>query len=150
VEAKFNYNQPIIVVGCVIEENGKYLLVRESRGPAEGLWNFPSGTLDVGETLIDGAARETLEESGYSVEIEHLLGVYQPKRDGVGFVFLFVGKNTKISEKYSHDISEVRWFTGEEIGEMDGLTLRSRRWKNAIQDYEEGKLYSLDILKEIR
>lgn len=58
-----------IVAGCVLEQNGKYLLVQEKKASAYGLWNLPGGRMDVGETFEEAAIREVAEETGYKVEI---------------------------------------------------------------------------------
>jgi len=52
--------QPFVVVGSIIERNKKFLLVQEG-----GKWNQPMGWLELREDIIDGAKRETEEETGY-------------------------------------------------------------------------------------
>jgi 8-oxo-dGTP pyrophosphatase MutT (NUDIX family) len=56
--------------------NGRLLLVEE-RARGELVLNQPAGHLEAGESLIEAAARETLEESGWEVAITHLVGVYR-------------------------------------------------------------------------
>ena len=56
--------KPSTTVAAVIEQNGKYLLVEEKQEPDSGLFlNQPAGHLDPGESLLQGAIRETLEET---------------------------------------------------------------------------------------
>lgn len=57
-----------VVVGVVVEKDGKYLLVQEAKASCRGKWNLPAGHLDPGETIIDGAKREAKEETGSIVE----------------------------------------------------------------------------------
>jgi ADP-ribose pyrophosphatase YjhB (NUDIX family) len=66
-----HYKNPIIVVGCVAEQNGKILLCRRAIEPRHGFWTVPAGFLELRETLAAGAARETLEEACASVDIGH-------------------------------------------------------------------------------
>ena len=66
----------LIVVGTMTEKDGKILLVQEKQPAAYKLWNTPAGWLDKGESLVDGAKRETKEETGYEVQVNGLLGIY--------------------------------------------------------------------------
>ena len=67
-----HYQNPRIVVGCVPERDGKILLCRRSIEPRRGYWTMAAGYLELGETLDQGAARETLEEACANVRIGHL------------------------------------------------------------------------------
>lgn len=58
-----------VIVGTVIEKDGKYLLVQEAQEKCRGKWNLPAGHLDPGETMVDGAKREAKEETGCDVEL---------------------------------------------------------------------------------
>ena len=67
-----HYQNPLIVVGCVAERNGKVLLCKRSIEPRYGFWTVPGGFMELGETMAGGAARETLEEACATVELSHL------------------------------------------------------------------------------
>ena len=67
-----HYQNPLIVVGCVTEQDGKILLCKRSIEPRYGYWTLPAGFMELGETLEQGAARETKEEACASVEIGRL------------------------------------------------------------------------------
>jgi len=66
-----HYQNPLIVVGCVAEQDGKVLLCRRAIEPRHGFWTVPAGFMELGETLAGGAARETLEEACAKVDIGH-------------------------------------------------------------------------------
>lgn len=66
---RIHYENPVVVVGCVVERGDEVLLCRRAIEPARGRWTLPSGYLELGEGLIEGARRETLEEAGADVEI---------------------------------------------------------------------------------
>ena len=67
-----HYQNPNIVVGCVPEQDGQILLCRRAIEPRHGFWTLPAGFMELGETLAEGAARETLEEACAKVRIERL------------------------------------------------------------------------------
>lgn len=58
-----------MVVGCLVEHEGKVLLCKRNIQPSHGLWTLPAGYLEVGESAAEGAMRETWEEAGASVEV---------------------------------------------------------------------------------
>ncbi|HUV55068.1 MAG TPA: NUDIX hydrolase [Candidatus Krumholzibacteriaceae bacterium] len=67
--------RPIVGVGVLIEEDGRYLLVKRAAEPDAGLWSIPGGLIEVGEKAADAAVREALEETGLSVEIMNRVDV---------------------------------------------------------------------------
>jgi len=70
-----HYENPRVVVGCVPEHAGRILLCRRAIEPRRGYWTVPAGFLENGETLEDGAARESWEEALAKVQIGTLLAV---------------------------------------------------------------------------
>lgn len=67
-----HYVNPKIVVGCIPERDGKILLCKRAIEPRYGYWTVPAGFMELGESLAQGAARETREEACAEVEIGHL------------------------------------------------------------------------------
>jgi ADP-ribose pyrophosphatase YjhB (NUDIX family) len=63
-----HYQNPRVIVCCVVHCSDSVLMCRRAIEPAQGQWNLPSGFLECGETLEEGAARETFEETGVSVD----------------------------------------------------------------------------------
>ncbi|ESQ52925.1 hypothetical protein EUTSA_v10017043mg [Eutrema salsugineum] len=66
---KIAYQNPKMVVGCLIEHEEKVLLCKRNIQPSHGLWTLPAGYLEVGESAAEGAMRETWEEAGATVEV---------------------------------------------------------------------------------
>lgn len=59
----------------VLNEAGEILVVCNRRPWGEDAWGLPGGTCEAGETLAEGARRETLEETGLEVEVGRVLAV---------------------------------------------------------------------------
>jgi len=53
----------------VVIENGRALLIKRGSEPLLGQWSIPGGTLELGESLQEGVARELLEETGLEVRV---------------------------------------------------------------------------------
>jgi ADP-ribose pyrophosphatase YjhB (NUDIX family) len=70
-----HYKNPLLVLGCVPEWQGKILLCRRAIEPRLGFWTVPAGFMENGETLQAAAARECYEEAQAKVEIGSLLAV---------------------------------------------------------------------------
>jgi ADP-ribose pyrophosphatase YjhB (NUDIX family) len=71
-----HYQNPRMVVGCIVEWDDRVLLCRRAIEPRHGLWTVPAGYLEKGETIEQGAERETLEEANARIEIGPLYAVY--------------------------------------------------------------------------
>ena len=68
--------RPIVGVGAVIVEAGRVLLVKRRFEPLSGRWSLPGGTLELGETLETGIAREMREETGLEIEVGPVIEVF--------------------------------------------------------------------------
>jgi ADP-ribose pyrophosphatase YjhB (NUDIX family) len=66
---KIHYENPRIVAGCVVTSGDSILLCKRAIEPRSGFWTVPAGFMENGETLLEAAARETLEEALAHVEI---------------------------------------------------------------------------------
>jgi ADP-ribose pyrophosphatase YjhB (NUDIX family) len=67
-----HYQNPKIVVGCLPVWEDRVLMCRRAIEPRHGLWTLPAGFLENGETVVAGAARETLEEANARVNVGEL------------------------------------------------------------------------------
>ena len=68
--------RPVVGVGGVIIDNGRALLIRRGSEPLRGEWSIPGGTLELGESLKEGVARELREETGLEVRVLELIEVF--------------------------------------------------------------------------
>ena len=129
-----NFTCTFGVAGALIENDRKILLVLESKGPDAGKWNHPAGLLEIGEHPVSGVQREVEEETGFAFSPSAVLGLYsfvRPKQESSGvpvrhpLKIIFLGTlSVNPVRKLADDISEIQWFSPEEIYAMDSATLR--------------------------
>jgi len=70
-----HYHNPRIITGCLATHEGAVLLCRRAIEPRKGFWTLPCGFLESGETIAEGAMRETREEACARVELQALYGI---------------------------------------------------------------------------
>ncbi len=120
-----HYENPLNVVGTVPYLGDKVLLCKRNIEPRWGKWTLPAGFMELGETTIEGAARETDEEAGAQVQMQDLLTVISVPR--VGQVHLFYLARL-LSDRFEpgHETIEARLFTEDEIP-WDEIAFRTVR-----------------------
>jgi 8-oxo-dGTP diphosphatase len=69
--------KPIVGVGGVVIEERRALLIRRGSEPLLGQWSIPGGTLELGETLVQGTERELMEETGLAVRVLDLIEIFE-------------------------------------------------------------------------
>jgi ADP-ribose pyrophosphatase len=116
---------PRVGVGAITLQNGKVLLVKRGIEPAYGLWAIPGGTLKLGETLQECAARELLEETGITIKVGACVYVFDLlERDDKGkikfhFVVVdFAADYISGEPKGADDALEARWLSPEELSNL--------------------------------
>jgi ADP-ribose pyrophosphatase YjhB (NUDIX family) len=77
-----HYQNPLVVVGTVPHWGDKVLLCKRNIEPRWGKWTLPAGFMELGETLAEGAQRETVEEAGARIELQDLFTVLNVVRVG--------------------------------------------------------------------
>ncbi|WP_428423950.1 NUDIX hydrolase [Methylibium sp.] len=77
-----HYENPLNVVGTLPVWGEQVLLCRRAIEPRHGLWTLPAGFMELGETLEQGALRETDEEAGARVTLQGLFSVLNVVRVG--------------------------------------------------------------------
>jgi 8-oxo-dGTP diphosphatase len=68
--------RPVVGVGGVVIVDGRALLIRRGSEPLRGQWSLPGGSLELGESLRQGVARELQEETGLTVRVGELIEVF--------------------------------------------------------------------------
>src|ERR1035437_7719041 len=72
----FYVNPRLVVTTLPITERGEVMLIRRGIAPGYNTWAQPGGFLEIDETVIEAAIRETLEETGLRVEPIRIVGIY--------------------------------------------------------------------------
>jgi len=108
------YENPKMVVGCVIEHDEKILLCRRAIEPRYNFWTVPAGFMELGETLAEAAARETYEEACARVELGSMLAVVDVVQAGQAHIFF---RGTLADGQYGvgEESLDTQLFTPEEI-----------------------------------
>ena len=102
-------------VACAIPwgDEGRIWLLRRGFDPGSGLWTFPGGFVDLGESVEQAAHREVHEELAIEIELGPLLGVYSRSDDRVA---LIVFEARALDEpRVTPEATEVRSFSPEEL-----------------------------------
>jgi NADH pyrophosphatase NudC (nudix superfamily) len=139
---------PHVTVATIIEKDHKFLMVEEDLH-GKKLLNQPAGHLDQGETLVQAAIRETLEESAWQVEITHLVEFSQwtsPNSDTHFLRACFAGIPIKHFPNQALDDGIIRalWMSRDEVAD-NVQRLRSPLVLHHIDHYIAGKKFDLDF-----
>lgn len=118
--------RPEVCVGAVVVDDGRLLLVRRGRGPAQGSWSVPGGRVEPGETLAEAVVRELREETALEGVCGELLGWVERIDDEHHFVILDFRVDVLDPGEpvVGDDAAEARWVPLHDVAEMalvDGL-----------------------------
>lgn len=138
----------MVIVGGVIEKDGKYLLVQENHGKVKGKWNYPSGHLETGELLMEGAKCEIREECGFEVELTGIcqIGTHRFPTEPFAMVIFsteIIGGEVEID---SVEIMDAKWFSYEELLEMKSELRNSDRVLAAIEHVRKGLVVPMELV----
>lgn len=140
-----------VIVGGVIEKDGKFLLVQEAKEKCRGKWNIPAGHLRTNESIIDGVKREVQEETGCDIELTGVLQIGNiVLKDDIIITVIFSTRLLKENIKYDkNEILDVKWFTYEELLNMKDELREYNLIINSISTLIENKVADIDLVKII-
>lgn len=111
---RIHYINPKVVAAVLPVRAGRVLLLRRAFEPRARTWVFPGGFVEWGETTEQAAAREAREETGVSVEIGPVLGVYNRVGPGVVIV-VYHGQTDGANAAPGREALELAWFTPAQL-----------------------------------
>ena len=142
--------KPHLTVATVVCKADKFLMVRE-RSNGQLVYNQPAGHVEAGESIVDAAVRETLEETAWEVEVTDYLGIYQhtSAENGISYA-----RHCFIAAPVAHrsdlildaDIEAALWLDRAEIENLQEQ-LRSPMVLRAIEDFSLGIRFPLTVFR---
>ena len=129
-----------------IDDAGRVLLQRRRD---TGQWAIPMGKQELGETVAQCAVRETAEETGVTVEVTGLLGIYSDPGHIVAYTdgevrqeyeIILLGRPVSGQPAANDEASAAGWFT---VAELDGLDIHPTQWRQ-LRDWIDGTSPRID------
>ena len=143
-----------LTTACVVFNEDRYLLVEE-KDKVTGcmVLNQPAGHLEPGESIIEGAIRETLEETGYLVSPTGFIsmGLYSPPERPMTYL-----RVTLLAEIVEHDpsatldsdIYAIHWLNYDQLCAQSDK-LRSPMVLDAVKRHRAGEIHSLNLIATV-
>ncbi|HTH96827.1 MAG TPA: NUDIX hydrolase [Stellaceae bacterium] len=98
------FDRPRVGILAVVPRDGRFVLVERAKAPAQGMWGFPGGSQELGETVMEAAIRELAEETGIRAGDPQILTVLDSiHRDEAGVPTIH----------YTLVAVQLRWLEGE-------------------------------------
>jgi ADP-ribose pyrophosphatase YjhB (NUDIX family) len=143
---------PHITVASIIQKDNKYLFVEEFV-KNRVVTNQPAGHLEENETLEEACVRETLEETAYIVEVDHLIGIYQERSKNsldmwLRFCFKCSIKNEYKDRELDKNIIRKIWLSKKELLIPERI-LRSNMVLKCIDDHEKNKKFPKEVISNL-
>ena len=115
-------SRPQLAVSAAIFREGRILLVRRARSPAKGVYTFPGGRVEFGESLHAAVQREVREETALAIEIVHLAGCREvlPAASGGGlFVIMsFAARWVAGEPVLNEELDDFKWLDPDALGDL--------------------------------
>jgi 8-oxo-dGTP diphosphatase len=109
-----NQRHSVSVAAAIVDEQGRVLGIQRRDN---GHWEPPGGVLELDETIEDGLRREVMEETGLSIEIEDLSGIYKNMNRGI-VALVFKCRPTGAKPVHTAEAATFRWLEPHEIHDL--------------------------------
>lgn len=144
--------QPDVTVATVVIRDGRLLIVEEEVGGRRVL-NQPAGHLEPDETILAAARRETLEESGWEVQLTGFIGAYQWRAPETGRSYLrlaFCAEALRHHPERPLDTGIVRalWLSPSELAERRAMHRSPLVWR-VVEDHLAGRRLPLEAVNAL-
>ena len=128
-----NREYPVHIVavgGFVTNAQGQVLLIKS---PRYGDWEFPGGQVEESETLTHALEREVFEETGITVRVKSLVGIYSNTRDPSIVMMDFICEYVEEEPRISSESSQVEWVNRDEVLSKIKRDAIYRRMKDMLE-----------------
>ena len=139
--------QPTSTSCASILHRGRLLLIKRASDPGKGNWSFPGGRIELGETVLEAARREVLEETGIEIEPLEIFQVYDwVTRDDTGrilfhYIVHYVRARYVSGEpRAQDDATDVLWATRAELADLSMHPFARETAVRLLQDAESSLL----------
>jgi len=148
--------QPDVTVATVVVDGGRLLVVEETVGGRLVL-NQPAGHLEPDESLMDAALRETLEETGWTVQLTAFIGAYQwkapdvdgrPGRHYLRFAFAAAPVSHDASRPLDQGVAQAIWMSPTELHAAHARHRSPLVWR-VTEDYLAGRRHPLELTQHV-
>lgn len=144
--------QPDVTVATVVVRDGRLLCVEE-RANGELVINQPAGHLEPDESLVEAAVRETREETGWNVQVTHLVGAYQWKapetaRHYLRFAFAAEALDEIPGHCLDQGIERALWLAPDELLALAPRHRSPLVWRT-VTDFLGGNRYPLSLVQQL-
>ena len=144
---------PRTTVAAIVEDAGRFLMVEEMDESGRRVINQPAGHLEDGESLEAAVKREVLEESGWEIGTDALVGIYkwrvpESSKTYVRYCYSARVHNQRHLSPPDSDILAAHWLTAHEIHQA-GDRHRSPMVALCLADYLKGQRHPLDTIHEL-
>jgi 8-oxo-dGTP diphosphatase len=135
------YLNPMIAAGVIAERNdGQIVLVLRGENPGRGLWGLPAGFMEIDETVEAAAQRECLEETGLTVELRDLWGIWSyhhESKQSSGVLVLYTARVIGGEPHGGSDSLEAKFFALDQLP-LDQLAFSTHqealaKWRAHVQ-----------------
>lgn len=131
------------VLCIVVDNDGRYLLIKEAKAGCENTWCVPAGRIEKNESITTAAIRETKEESGIDIIPEGIFFIdHIPKDNWIRFALLAKPVGGTLKTTPDHHSLGAGWFTSSEIAD---LPLRASSVKEFIFMHKRGEVCLLPL-----
>jgi mutator protein MutT len=120
----------VAVGGFVTNDKGKVLLLKSPRYED---WEFPGGQVEERETLTDALIREVREETGITVNVKSLVGLYSNTRTPSILNIDFICEYVSGEPKTSNESLQVKWVNHEDALSLVKRDAIHKRLKNMLE-----------------
>jgi len=147
---EIHYQNPKIVAGCIPEYKGKVLLCKRAIEPRYGYWTLPAGFMEMEETSLEAAMRETLEEANAKVVVSELYTVFNLP-DVSQVYMMYRSQLLDLDFSAGEESLDVKLFTENEIP-WDNIAFTTIKYtlKFFFQDqrHKKFRLHTGDIIRQ--